>query len=273
MNIKRISRWWWRVGCRYWQLRRDLLNWIFNHLYSVRCRFVSEQRPTEPPEPDAVVRALGEGPYSRYSLRRGHSVLATLVEYNADFPWIYCHCTVTPAFEAVRPEFEEFLEYVECSIHSAACPALSPSATCGSARAWGPSTTATPSPSTGRGRSNYRCTVAPELICVSIASLKPGMNSRWSGSQTLIASQPSAIRLAFSWMLVGMTSKPNTRRRSASCRIAYPAPRCGWSPHAQTSTQAASNTHGCSTGFRSISKAAPSGGGVRESALPTWRSP
>jgi len=117
MSIKKIRRWRWEVGCRYWQLRLALLNWSFYYFGYVRRQFVREQRAKEPPEPDAVVRALGEGEhylgegsYCRYSLKRGQCVLATLVEYTVDFPWVLCHCTVIPAFEAVRPEFEEFLK-------------------------------------------------------------------------------------------------------------------------------------------------------------------
>lgn len=115
MNVRKIKRWRWEVGVRHWQLRRGLLEWVFTRLNSARCLFVAEQRLKEPPEPDAVVRALGksdaylgEGSYRRYALKRGQCTLATLVEYNGDFPWLFCHCTPTPAFEAVRPEFEEF---------------------------------------------------------------------------------------------------------------------------------------------------------------------
>ena len=110
INTRKISRWRWEISCRYWQMRRSLLNWIFHYLNLVRCHLVTEQRLKEPPEPDAVVRALGGGRYARYSLHQGHRELATLVEYDVDFPWIFCHCTVTPAFEAVRSEFEGFSE-------------------------------------------------------------------------------------------------------------------------------------------------------------------
>ena len=114
-QIKDISkmRWWWRTQKgRYWDIRRYLLNGIFNGLYSVRCLFISVQRPEEPPEPKAVVRALGpeEESYPRHCLRQGQTVLAILTEYEVDFPWLFCHCATTPAFEAVRPEFEEFLQ-------------------------------------------------------------------------------------------------------------------------------------------------------------------
>lgn len=108
---KKLRRWLWHQGVRYWQLRRCLLNGIFNGLYSVRRLFIREQRPEEPPEPDTIVRALGpeEESYPRHCLRQGQTVLAILTEYDSDFPWLFCHCVVTPAFEAVRPDFEEFL--------------------------------------------------------------------------------------------------------------------------------------------------------------------
>ena len=115
ISTRKFKRWQWEIGARYWQMRRSLLEWVFAHLNSVRCWFATEQRSKEPPEPDAVVRALGksdqylgEGSYRRFSLKRGQSTLATLVEYTGDFPWLFCHCTPTLAFEAVRPEFEEF---------------------------------------------------------------------------------------------------------------------------------------------------------------------
>lgn len=114
-DFSKIGWWWWNQKANYWSVRRWLLNGIFSGLYFVRCRFIRELRPKEPPEPDAVVQALGEaeqylgeGSYCRYTLKQGHFILATLVEYTVDFPWVLCHCTVTPAFEAVRPEFEEF---------------------------------------------------------------------------------------------------------------------------------------------------------------------
>ena len=115
ISTRKIKRWRWEIGTRYWQMRRGLLEWVFAHLNSVRCRFVTEQRSKEPPEPNAVVQALGksdqylgEGSYRRFSPKRGQSTLATLAEYTGDSPWIFCHCTPTPAFEAVWPEFEEF---------------------------------------------------------------------------------------------------------------------------------------------------------------------
>lgn len=114
----RSRRFWWEVRCKYWSVRRGLLNWSFNQLDAVRRRLMAEQRPAEPPEPDAVVLALADsvdymttlagGPYYRFSLRRGRSVLATLVMYGADWPWNHCYCTFTEAFETVRSEFEEF---------------------------------------------------------------------------------------------------------------------------------------------------------------------
>ena len=96
INTRKISRWRWEISCRYWQMRRSLLNWIFHYLNLVRCHLVTEQRLKEPPEPDAVVRALGGGRYARYSLHQGHRELATLVEYDVDFPWIFVIALLPP---------------------------------------------------------------------------------------------------------------------------------------------------------------------------------
>jgi hypothetical protein len=48
-----------------------------------------------------------------WELRKGDVLLGTLVAYDLDFPWFYCHFTPTEAFAPHRAGFDEDLRWLE----------------------------------------------------------------------------------------------------------------------------------------------------------------